>query len=552
MQKRRNARRPLTNAAREPAMPITRPRPQAELQRFRSGLALAAGKTTDTGSSLLAESRRPVDQRAAATYAIPSAAAATRAAQRAPTSATSEASTPRTIAISTRVMQCVGDAAAGLVLSQLIYWSRRCANDGAREGWIWKTSNDWSAELGGMSWKVQHRARRHLLDLGFIEERRLTMPARLEYRLLLTPLLEALTEGTGLSADAGTWLGADMVEPLFSRGFAWHTSLSRLLPLHTAMLCSRLLAGVRWPPAQPANGFDGDVQPALRYVGLSRAGWLRETGLSRDQWQTARRNLLRIGVLVERQRNFPRRVDLALRLHDLAAVLRASVATEPERQDREILLSGIGRLPIQPGQSPNPTFRPLPKLPVQIARSSPQLLQIQLSQLPPQLGAAVQAPAIASPIPAFGWGGGGGYERAIKTEDNLPVRQPTEALSDAPPISPRLHWPPCFTKGDQARARQQLKDLATTDQQLLIDEIAWMQSTGKSIRSPVALLRTLVMRHANGSFSPDGAHRIAEAREQARSSARDRSLPAPTTSNGPSPEVKARLLALGSGRRRSA
>ena len=532
-------------------MPITRPRPRAELQRFRSGLALAAGKTTDTSASLLVESRQPVDQRAA-TYAMPSAAVATRSALQAPGGVPSEASAPRTIAISTRVMQCVGDAAAGLVLSQLIYWSRRSADDGAREGWIWKTSDDWSTELGGMSWKVQHRARRHLLDLGFIEERRLTMPARLEYRLLLTPLLEALTEGTGLNADAGTWLDATMVEPLFGRGFAWHTSLSRLLPLHTAMLCSRLLAGVRWPPAQTASGFDGDVQPALRYVGLSRAGWLRETGLSRDQWQTARRNLLRIGVLVERQRNFPRRVDLALRLHDLAAVLRASVATEPYRQDRAILLGGIGRLPLQPSQSPNPTFKALPKLPAENARSSPQLLQLQLNQLLPQLGAAVQAPAMACPIPAFGWGGGGGYERAIKTEDSQPARQPTESLSDAPPSSPRLHWPACFTKGDQARARQQLKDLATTDQQLLLDEIAWMQSTGKSIRSPVALLRTLVMRHANGSFSPDGAHRIAEAREQVRGTAQDRSQPAQPTSNGPSPEVKARLLALGSGGRRSA
>ncbi|MFT3819793.1 MAG: hypothetical protein QM750_19645 [Rubrivivax sp.] len=453
----------------------------------------------------------------------------------------------RSVGISTRLMQCVGDAAAGLMLSQLVYWSRRGAE--AADGWIWKTAQDWAQELGGMSWKVQHRARQHLLAHGLIEERRLNVPARLEYRIHVDRLLAELTQGTGMDADPETWLHPALAERLFGRGFAWHSELGHLFPLHTAMLCSRLLAGVRWPPGASARQHLG-----LRFVGLSRSGWFRETGLTRDQWQTARRNLRKAGVLAERQRNFPRRVDLAVHILALAELLRTPKGAKgPYRQDREILPGGFGHLPIQPSQSPDPAFKDLPIPPAPISRSHLQQSQLQVSQLLPQLP-TIASIAQASPIPTFGWGGGGGYQRAEKPETG-----PNPAPADAQDTAKRLHWPGCLRKGDQVKAREHLRPLAHDDQQEILDEIAWVQSVGKEVRSPLALLRSLVVRRINGSFVADGAHRIAEARAEARRDAQERlaarqqvEAAAPVASAQRSPEVMERIQALLGGKRRSA
>jgi hypothetical protein len=94
---------------------------------------------------------------------------------------------PHGIAISARVMAVVGDVAAGVLLSQLIYGTRRGSTALQRDGWIFKSTKDWQRETG-MTWKVQRRARAHLLELGLIEERLQTMPARLEFRLQVNRL----------------------------------------------------------------------------------------------------------------------------------------------------------------------------------------------------------------------------------------------------------------------------------------------------------------------------------------------------------------------------
>jgi hypothetical protein len=53
-------------------------------------------------------------------------------------------------------------------------------------------------------------------------------------------------------------------------------------------------------------------------------------------------------------------------------------------------------------------------------------------------------------------------------------------------------------------------------QQQLLDEIDWQSTAGKPVRSPVALVRTLARKALAGEFVPDGAHRVAEARQRAQ------------------------------------
>jgi len=455
----------------------------------------------------------------------------------------------RAIAIPTRVMGLVRDTAAGVLLCQLIYWTRRGVDVLERDGWVYKTAGEWQQETG-MSWKVQRRARGLLQALDLIEERKQEMPARLEFRLKLSTLAPLLAERAELALDrldlARFRDGEDSIaDDLIGRAFLFHGGLAKVFPLHSAMMCSRLLA-----PARLASlDAQAMVQAAgrgnssyTRLVTLQREEWHAETGLSRDQWQTARRNLRDAGVLIERKHNFPRRVDLAVNLRALSEVLRQSASRPYDpaeadrgavsdvgageaaaeghfrhdrhyRQDRAKQASGFGHRPIQPSRSPDPADTDSPILPIGIAQSRlyPLGLQRSLHPQPQGAGATAGRHGPNQPSPAMLWGGGGFYE-VIKTEYRL-TGQGSPSPSAEPPA---LAWPGCFSQADRAQAAAHLAGLDRAIQQQLLDEIDWQSTAGKPVRSPVALVRTLARKALAGEFVPDGAHRVAEARQRAQ------------------------------------
>ena len=451
----------------------------------------------------------------------------------------------RAIAIPTRVMGLVRDTAAGVLLCQLIYWTRRGVDVLERDGWVYKTAGEWQHETG-MSWKVQRRARTQLQALDLIEERKQEMPARLEFRLKLSTLAPLLAERAELALDrldlARFRDGEDPIaDDLIGRAFLFHGVLAKVFPLHSAMMCSRLLAPARIATLDAqsmAQAAGRGSSSYTRLVPLQREEWHAETGLSRDQWQTARRNLREAGVLVERKHNFPRRVDLAVNLRALSEVLRQSAnradhggdarmdqdsASEDRqslyRQDRAIQASGIGHRPFQPSRSPDPADTDRPILPIVIAQSRLYPSGLQSSLHPQPQGAGVHSPN--HPSATMLWGGGGFYE-VIKTE-----YRPTEgARATVPTESASLAWPGCFSEADRPQAIAHLAGLDRAIQQQLLDEIDWQSTTGKPVRSPVALTRTLARKALAGEFVPDGAHRVAEARERAEREEAQRRLAA--------------------------
>lgn len=437
----------------------------------------------------------------------------------------------RSIAIPMRVMAIVGDTAAGVLLSQLIYWTRRGVDVTERDGWIFKTAGEWHRETG-MTWKVQRRARTLLMQLGLMEERKQQMPACLEFRLNLSALVPLLAQRAEVEADDVNVerFREAAADNLVGRAFLFHTPLMRLWPVHTAMMASRLLASARLPALDPqvlrqvaARLQDGRT----KLLTLHRTEWHAETGLSRDHWQTARRNLLASGVLVERRHNFPRRVDMALNLRQLAELLRQSAtapgsslcddgddlvpASTSYRLDRAKQVGGIGHHPIPPSQSPGPADRDRPILPIGIARSRLYPMGLQGS-LHPQPQSARAEPRQDHPIPpslALACGGGGFYG-ILKVQ--LRAAQPSAPQPASNPEIQLLAWPRLFTEADRAQAVRHLAGLDREVQQCVLDEIEWIQQSGKAIRSPVALARTLARNARGGAFVPDGAHRIAEAR----------------------------------------
>jgi hypothetical protein len=80
-------------------------------------------------------------------------------------------------------------ASAGILLSQFLYWQKRAQG----QGWFWNTQSELEQQTG-LSVDAQQTARKVLVKYGCLEERRVGLPSRLEYRLNLERLIQLLTE----------------------------------------------------------------------------------------------------------------------------------------------------------------------------------------------------------------------------------------------------------------------------------------------------------------------------------------------------------------------
>jgi hypothetical protein len=456
------------------------------------------------------------------------------------------------ISVSTRLMAVVGDAAAGIILSQVLYWCRRTPDLADRDGWIFKTSDELQQETG-MSWKVQRRARQILLAAGWIEERKLTMPARLEFRLHLAALGRALAERSEMQLDTPlTWAqlsdrSDSSFDRLLGRSFLFHGVLTQKLPLTAAVLASRL----ECRPQAPTGTM---VAQPLHWLRLQRDAWRQETGLTRDQWQTARKTLASVGVLIERGHNFPRRVDLAVdpqRMAELIAQCNALARTADEqrsRQEWEKQAGGNGHRPIPPSLieetstvSPDPAVIDRPVPPITIARNS-RYMDKQLPTNHNYPGAHAQPWAGLDQSSWRGWGLIGLVISPSRLAWSIAAVVPRPATTttqesgetantagdgmravsalDATPaiaINPaaELHWPKALQQVPESMglAMNHLAGLSPRVQQSVLDEIVFMEHHAmKPVRNHLGLLRYLCTMARDGTFTPEGAHRIAKMR----------------------------------------
>lgn len=77
-----------------------------------------------------------------------------------------------------------------LMLSQLVYWTSRTKN---ADGWVYKTQAEWTQETG-LTRTEQENARKKLLELSFITEKKQGVPCRVFFRVERENLYKALVE----------------------------------------------------------------------------------------------------------------------------------------------------------------------------------------------------------------------------------------------------------------------------------------------------------------------------------------------------------------------
>lgn len=92
----------------------------------------------------------------------------------------------RPVAYFTIYTTLTNSVTAGLFLSQCCYWSAL-----ATDGWFYQTASQFTSETG-MSRREQETARRKLVALGFLEEKRNGSPAKIRFRVNESAIIEAI------------------------------------------------------------------------------------------------------------------------------------------------------------------------------------------------------------------------------------------------------------------------------------------------------------------------------------------------------------------------
>ena len=95
-----------------------------------------------------------------------------------------------------------GSVTAALLLSQAIYWSKRCATHDDGNKWFYKTQADWEEETGLTRYE-QESARKVLRDKGILKEKRVGIPAKLFFTVDFDKLSELIESCFSANKDAG-------------------------------------------------------------------------------------------------------------------------------------------------------------------------------------------------------------------------------------------------------------------------------------------------------------------------------------------------------------
>ena len=464
----------------------------------------------------------------------------------------------RPISVHRNILNMVGSASAGILLSQLIYWTRHGTEVVQRDGWVFKTAEQWHRETG-MTWKVQRRARQRLCRLGLVEERRVALPCRLEFRLNLNVLASKTSEHIRMQINE---LSLDLfrsehqvIKDLLGPVVAYHRVLADLVPhVNAALLLSRCLFGMR-----RRDGSFG----APNWLALSRDQWKNETALSRDEWETARRHLRQRGLLIEKHANYPRRVDLMVACDELAVQLQqlstgglSTGRTRPEppssprrsdvKGDRAIqgsgnpearanpAVGGIGRYreagfpqPTSPIPShPDAAFKNRPIPPSTIAHSLlykkeglQEGLQPPLQRPPAQASLDLRPPLFAAPVVGvvvIGTSPNPTKPPATVRQASIQESQPAAAESEAGDEGSKhaTAWPNCIAVEDRQVVLRHLAGLPPERAQELLDEMAWQNGIRPITHGP-SYVRRLRGAVDAGTFVADGAHRVVLARQRA-------------------------------------
>lgn len=396
----------------------------------------------------------------------------------------------RHIAFHRRLVDLTSSVKAALLLSQSIYWTRHGRDITRSGGWFHKTAEQWAIETG-LSVKEQAHARALLRNLALLDDQRMGIPARLYFRLRLPELGARLAARIAQHPHAVDWSDRLVLAELLGPSVAFHRTLADVAGgVHAGLLLSRALHLTR---LQLRRGAD-------HWIASSAVRWFEELGLSRREQETARRDLIRLGIWEECRLGLPPRLLARIELDGLLAELANDAALQ-RRETRR----GVERARhfAAARKSPDGESR------VWHSRN------LVMPNPPPQFSPFGEHCSPESAIPSI---------CINSTSDSLqPQSRDLAAMAPVPLAGGgELVFPEGLLPEERQAAGQLLRHCAAEAQSLL-DELAGRLQKGGVRGSPLAYLRGLIARADAGSFVPELAPRVAAARrERAREVARRR------------------------------
>jgi hypothetical protein len=387
----------------------------------------------------------------------------------------------RHVAFHRRLVDLTANVKAALLLSQSIYWTRRGRDVAQHGGWFHKTTEQWSLETG-LSPKEQATAREALRVLAILDERRMGIPARLHFRLIVEQLGSRLSERIALDCQPADWNDRVVLAELLGPSVAYHRALAGIGGgVHAGLMLSRALYLTR---LQYKRQLDA-------WICNSAGCWSEEVGLTRREQETARRDLARTGVWEEAVRGMPPSLVARIRLDCLLSLLTdgsQAAAGGAAPASAQVCVETADSV-AQKGESSlwHPHIVVSTKPPSLFCRNRHHCFDESANlYIEQSTSDSVQPQNTAREAKAPGPAGGGGGD---------------------------LIFPDRMLPDECAAARLLLRQ-SGEQAQVLLDELAGRLQANGVRSSPVAYLRGLIARAAAGSFIPELAPRIAAERLQ--------------------------------------
>lgn len=441
----------------------------------------------------------------------------------------------RPIAFGTRLARITGHPKDAMLLSQLVYWTRRGRDVGSNGGWVHKTREHWFAETG-LSREEQENARRRLRDRNLVMEWRGGRPACLHYRLDVQAMSTAVRASCRMVGPLPVSIEAirtdeGALQELLGPTVAFRRVFVDLVGnVNAALLLSRMVQLQRREADQQATWF---TQSGLE--------WQRSLGLNRVQQENARRRLVRQGLIRELTRpNTGKRVFTQINATELRHQLERLVSRVDVRDrlaTRKALIARSARegnatrgaeasIAVTPGNSPSgvmhipgvgapvafgnpPTQSPQPGQESGMQLRSESLMRYRWRQTyGSNARAYTRITYSTTTTTAFASGSGRACRVVVGT-----MRYADLAAGDA--SGDGLVWPAMLHAAERPLVATHLARVPVRDRQVLLDEMAACHRH-RPVQSPVAYIAGLARRCLAGDFVPARAHLERAARERAR------------------------------------
>lgn len=456
----------------------------------------------------------------------------------------------RPIAFGTRLARITGHPKDAMLLSQLVYWTRRGRDVGGNGGWVHKTREHWFAETG-LSREEQENARRRLRDRGLVMEWRGGRPACLHYRLDARAMSAAVRANCRMVGPLPASIEAIRTDEVAMQELLGPTVAYRRVfvdltgNVNAALLLSRMVQLQRREADHQTTWF---TQTGIE--------WQRSLGLNRVQQENARRRLVRQGLIRELTRpRTGKRVFTQVNATELRQQLerlvsrvdvRNRLATRREliaRSVRECAAAQMDALPsVTPGNSLAATVD-LPGASDAGAWRNPPTQSRRPAHEPGNESArAPNVPLLSESFVRYRWrqtyvSNARAYRRitySTTTTTGLAItggftfvargarlvvvgveRDTAVVASSAAADADGLVWPAMLPPAERSLVAAHLERIPAPERQVLLDEMAACHRH-RPVQSPVAYIAGLVRRYLAGDFVPARAHLERAARERAR------------------------------------